>query len=158
MNKFVKQNYIRVSRQISGATSNKLGQLAQDYVTETLKERLPGWQFRKNGKIPGISHTKGETEMTFDVVAKSPAGKYFAIEVSFQYTTNSVIERKAGQAQARADMIHDAGHKICYVIDGEGNINVRESAARTLCQFSDCTVALSIDEIGFLAQFLLANI
>jgi hypothetical protein len=157
LNKFVRQNYIRVSRQISGATSNKLGQLAQDYVIENLRQKLPGWQFKRNGRIPGISHTEGKTETTFDIVGESPEGKYFALEVSFQYTTNSVIERKAGQAKARKDLLNDAGHKICYVIDGEGNINVRESAARTLFQFSDFTVALSADEIREPGEFLLEN-
>lgn len=154
LEKFVKQNYIRISRQIGGAASNALGQIAQDYVIEKLIQELPGWQFTRNGHIPGISHNEGKTETSFDVVAMSPGRKYFGIEVSFQFTTNSVIERKAGQAQARADLLHNAGHRICYVIDGAGNINVREPAVRTICQFSDCTVAFSPEEIRVLAQFL----
>jgi hypothetical protein len=155
LEKFVKQNYIRISRQIGGATSNALGQLAQDFVIETLKERLPRWRFERNGSLPGVSHTGGATETTFDVAGTSPNGRHFGIEVSFQFTTNSVIERKAGQAEARANMVHSAGHWICYVIDGAGNINVREAAASTICKYSDCTVALSSDEIGVLAQFML---
>jgi hypothetical protein len=51
-------------------------------------------------------------------------------------------------------LIHAAGHKICYVIDGAGNINVRASAVRNICRFSDCTVAFSLPEIGVLAEFL----
>ena len=101
LDKFVKQNYIRISRQLGGATSNALGQLAQDFVMEKLRENLPEWRFKRNGRLPGVSHTGGETETTFDVVATSPNGKHFGIEVSFQFTTNSVIERKAGQAEAR---------------------------------------------------------
>ena len=38
LDKFVKQNYIRISRQLGGATSNALGQLAQDFVMEKLRE------------------------------------------------------------------------------------------------------------------------
>lgn len=152
--KFVKQSYIRISRQIAGATSNALGQLAQDYVIEILKSILPSWIFERNGTLPGVSHTGGKTETSFDVVAKSPKDKYFGIEVSFQFTTNSVIERKSGQAEARANMVHRAGHKICYVIDGAGNINIRESAVRNICNFSDCTVAFSSNEIGVLADFM----
>ena len=153
LQKFVQQNYIRISRQIGGATSNAMGQIAQQYVMEILQGELPHWQIQ-TGKIPGISHDAGDTETSFDIVALSPNGKYFAIEVSFQFTTNSVIERKAGQAQARARLLHESGHFICYVIDGAGNINVRERAVSILCQFSDCTVAFSYEEIRHLARFL----
>lgn len=154
LEQFVKQNYIRISRQLGGATSNALGQLAQDFVIDTLKAKLPKWNVQRNGKLPGVSHTGGKTETAFDVVAIAPNKKYFGIEVSFQVTTNSVIERKAGQAQARKKMVNDAGHSICYVIDGAGNINVREAAVSTICDNSDCTVALSSDEIGVLADFM----
>jgi hypothetical protein len=64
--------------------------------------------------------------------------------VTFQVTTNSVIQRKSLQAKVRQDMVHDAGHWICYVIDGAGNINIREAAVSNICDFSDCTVALSL--------------
>lgn len=156
LEKFVKQNYIRISRQLGGATSNALGQIAQDFVIDTLKVKLSKkWCFQRNGRLPGVSHTGGKTETTFDIVAMSPNKKYFGIEVSFQFTTNSVIERKAGQAQARKEMVHEAGHWICYVIDGAGNINVREAAVSTICDNSDCTVALSSTEIGHLADFMM---
>ena len=154
LERFVKQNYIRISRQVGGATSNAMGQIAQAYVLEVLREVLPEWNI-KTGKIPGISHNDGDTETSFDIVVKSPKGIYFGIEVSFQFTTNSVIERKAREAQARHDLLHKAGHYICYEIDGAGNINVRESAVRTLCHFSDCTIAYSRQEIEHLAHFIL---
>jgi hypothetical protein len=154
LEKLVKQSYIRISRQIGGATSNTLGQIAQDFVIEELRARFPEWQLARNGRLPGVSHTGGKTETIFDITATSPNEKHFGIEVSFQFTTNSVIERKAGQAQARAKMVHEAGHWICYVIDGAGNINIREAAITTICNYSDCTVALSSDEIGVLAEFM----
>lgn len=154
LEKFVKQNYIRISRQLGGATSNALGQLAQDFVIDTLRNILPQWNFQRNGKLSGVSHTGGKTETTFDIVATSPNNKSFGVEVSFQVTTNSVIERKAGQAQARKKMVNEAGHWICYVIDGAGNINVREAAVSVICDHSDSTVALSSTEIGVLADFM----
>lgn len=40
---FVKQNYIRVSRQISRATSTKLGSLVEEFVLKILKEELPNF-------------------------------------------------------------------------------------------------------------------
>jgi hypothetical protein len=153
LEKFVKQRYIWVSRITSGATSNALGQLAQDYVRDVLKQALPDWSIIRNGTIPGISQTAGKTDITFDLVAKSPAGHYTAIEVSFQVTTNSVIERKAGQAQARAALIHQGGHRIAYVIDGAGNFE-RTAALQTICRNSDCTVALMPDERAILVEFL----
>lgn len=151
LKKFVKERYIWVSRITGGATSNKLGQIAQVYVREKLKELLPNWEFEST--IPGISQNAGNTDTSFDVVAKSPSNKYTAIEVSFQVTTNSVIERKSGQAQARAALLHAHGHKIAYVIDGAGNFQ-RTSAVGNLCQFSDCTVAYSNAELEVLSQFL----
>lgn len=154
LNKFVRQRYIYLSRQIHGAASNKLGQVAQDYVIEHLKAALSHWKFKRNGSIPGISQNQGRTNTSFDIVALSPTGQYIAIEVSFQFTANSVIERKAGQAVARKDLLHAHGHKICYVLDGAGNINVRTAAVGTLCANSDCTVALSANEIKHLAEYL----
>lgn len=142
LQKFVKQRYIFVSKITSGATSNALGQIAQDYVRDLLCEFLPEWKITRNGTITGISQNAGTTDMNFDVVAQSPSNKFFAIEVSYQVTTNSVIERKSGQAQPRAELLHKAGHKIAYVLDGAGNFE-RDAALRTICQFSDCALAFA---------------
>jgi hypothetical protein len=150
---FVKQRYILVSRITQGARTNTLGQLAQDLVKETLEGLLKDWKFARNGTIPGISQTGGLTDIGFDIIAKSPQGRFVAVEVTFQVTTNSVIERKAGQAEARAKALHAAGHRIAYVIDGAGNFQ-RQAALRTICQFSDCTVTIKDDELKKLARFL----
>jgi len=150
---FVKQRYIWVSRITGGATANKMGQLAQDYVKELLEQKLPDWQFIRNGSISGISQNEGRTDISFDIVAHSPSDKYAGIEVAFQFTTNSVIERKAGQARSRMQLLHEAGHRIAYVIDGAGNFE-RVAALTTICQFSDCTVALTQSEIEVLVAFL----
>ncbi len=156
--RFVRPRYILVSRIIKGATANALGQAAQTYVVEKLQDKLgsSGWRFQRNGTIPGVSQTRDQREITFDIVAASPAGKYFAIEVSFQVTTNSTIERKSGQAEARFQKLHEKGYQIAYVIDGAGNFE-RDSALRTICRFSDCTVAFTESEIDVLADFLQSN-
>ena len=91
--------------------------------------------------------------MSFDIVAQSPKGKYCAIEVSFQVTTNSTIERKAGQASDRQRLLHRAGHKIAYVIDGAGNFE-RQSAVKTILANSDYTAAFTDEELDALAAFL----
>ncbi len=153
LRKFVQERYIWVSRITGGATANAMGQMAQNYVLETLKKALPDWHFQRDWTLPGISHNQGKTETHFDVVGRSSEGKYIAIEVCFQVTTNSVIERKAGQAEARAEMLRRAGHHIAYVIDGAGNFE-RSSALQTICANSDCTVAFSHEELQHLVSFL----
>jgi hypothetical protein len=131
LEKFVKQRYIWVSRITGGATANSLGQIAQDYVRDLLVKALPRWKLKRNGSIPGMSQNAGKTDMSFDIVARSPSNKWIGIEVCFQFTTNSVIERKSGQAEARATLLHRAGHRIAYVIDGAGNFE-RSFHYRTL--------------------------
>ncbi|MCG3129991.1 MAG: Type-2 restriction enzyme BanI [Phycisphaerae bacterium] len=152
LDSFVRQRYIYVSRITSGGTANAMGQLCQKYVKERLQATLREWAFSRH-TIPGISQNAGRTDMSFDLVAESPTGKYCAIEISFQETTNSTIERKAGQAHARQRVLHRAGHKIAYVIDGAGNFQ-RKSAISTICRYSDCTVTLRNQELDALAAFL----
>jgi hypothetical protein len=156
LERFVKESYIRVSRQVSGATANELGQQVQDYVILKLKKSLPSdWHVTRDKTLPGVAHKTGGDETNFDVIAKSPSGSYFGIEVSFQVTTNSVIERKSREAESLQKSVHKAGHKICYVIDGAGNINIRANAVSNLCNYSDCTVAMSDSEILHLANYML---
>ncbi|RMG26832.1 MAG: restriction endonuclease [Methanobacteriota archaeon] len=156
LEQFIKQRYIWVSRITMGSRSNNLGQLAQQFVLEYLRNNLQieGTEFRPNGSIPGITHTDEQTNRptTFDIVV-SKGRKYVAIEVSFQVTTNSVIERKAGQAQARYNQMENAGYKIAYVLDGAGNFQ-RESALGTICSYSHCTVAFSRSELNVLCSFI----
>lgn len=149
---FVRQRYIWVSRITGGATANSLGNLAQKYVVDFLQERLPKWDFSKK-QIDKISQNK-RTLLSYDIVAKSPKGNFCAIEVSFQVTTNSTIERKAGQAQARQNQLKKAGHKIAYIIDGAGNFE-RSSALKAISQFSDCIVTFKDSELEKLSKFLM---
>jgi len=148
---FVKQRYIWVSRITGGAEANTLGQLTQNYVKEYLEAKLPDWRINKD-QLPKVSQNE-RTSLSVDIVAKSPSGIFCAVEVSFQVTTNSTIERKAGQAQARQELLHAKGHKIAYVIDGAGNF-ARQSALRTICQYSDCTVSFKDSELDTLIKFL----
>jgi hypothetical protein len=160
LDSFVRSRYIEVSRQISGAEANLLGNLCQnyvkDYLTDVLQTNNPNWDLSSR-KIPGISQNGGRTETQFDIVVKSPTGKYCAIEVCFQFTTNSTIERKAGQAADRQQMLHESNHRIAYVIDGAG-IFARRSAVSTILQHSDCTVTLRDEELEKLAQYLINNL
>ena len=155
LDKFIRQRYIWVSRITGGSQSNNLGQLAQQFVRRYLEENL-GLEvsYASNGHVPGVRHTDSNDsrETTFDLVLGKNE-RYVAIEVSFQVTTNSVIERKSGQAQARYQQLNAKGYKIAYVLDGAGNFQ-RVSALRTICAYSDCTVAFSKPELEVLCEFI----
>ena len=154
LDRFVRENYLRVSRQTGGQHANALGQAVQDYVIEQLTIALPAtWKLQRNGTLSNVRKISGGNETTFDVVARAPNDVCFAVEVSFQVTTNSTIERKSRESESLKRTVNNAGHFICYVIDGAGNINVRTAATTILCENSDCTVALSEKEIKHLANF-----
>ncbi|HAS6333726.1 TPA: hypothetical protein I7245_06800 [Vibrio vulnificus] len=155
---FVKQNYIKVSKQLSGEKANSLGHASQSYVSRILKDELPeGWSVEEESKLTDVRHTDENGSLTnFDLVVTSPSSKEFGVEVSFQVTTNSTIERKAREARSIREKANQAGHKICYVIDGAGNINVRKVAITTICENSDCTVTMTEEDIKLLAEFMMA--
>lgn len=154
LDKFIKQRYLFVSKQVSGAKANSLGQITQKYVADKLISCLgSGWSVKLNGSLPGVFHNFEGNGTNFDVVVTSPTGRYFGVEISFQVTTNSTIERKARESESVMKSVHNQGHKICYVIDGAGNINVRKSAVSILCEHSDCTVAISDSEIKHLVAY-----
>ena len=156
LNKFVKQRYIFVSRIIGGAQANDLGNAAQIYAEDYLKRELgPDYIIKSNGHIPGITQN-GKTETTFDL-SIGHNGRYVGIEISFQVTTNSTIERKAGQAKARYNSVKSSGNYIGYIIDGAGNFQ-RTSALSTICRYSDCTVAYTKPELDLLVKFILEKI
>jgi len=149
---YVKQKYICVSRITGGATANRLGQLAQTELVEFLGNALgKSYQVQRNGSIRLPNYAKA-TGMPFDVVVEK-GGSKIGIEVSFQVTTNSTIERKAGQAASRQQLMHAAGYHIAYVLDGAGNFQ-RSSAISTICSHSDFTVAYEPNEFTLLANWI----
>lgn len=152
LEKFVKQRYIMVSRITGGATSNSLGQLAQKEVVAHLRKNLgQGYSVISNGciQLAGYNKIGG---MPFDVVVERN-NKKVGIEVSFQVTTNSTIERKAGQSTDRHTLMKNNGFHIAYIIDGAGNFQ-RKSAIATICKNSECTVAYSESEFRVLADWV----
>jgi hypothetical protein len=152
LEKYVKERYINVSRIIVGATANSLGQLAQKEIVEHLSRSLgKSYCVINNGYIQLDGYDK-KGGMPFDIVVKK-GEKQAGIEVSFQVTTNSTIERKAGQAAVRLSLMHSNGYQIAYVLDGAGNFQ-RRSAISTICTNSDCTVAYSPQEFDVLSQWL----
>lgn len=150
--KFVKQRYITVSRITGGATANSLGQLAQSEIVNFLINELgDDYKITRNGYILIDGYDK-KGGMPFDLVIEKGTKKV-GIEVSFQVTTNSTIERKAGQAAERQALIHKSGFQIAYVLDGAGNFQ-RSSAISTICNHSDCTVAYTVSEFKVLSNWI----
>ena len=156
LSEFMKQRYIWVSRITGGAMANNLGQLAQKLVADYVNEHLgvENLSVQLNGRLPGVSHTDETTdrETSFDIIVFN-GQKYCSLEVSFQVTTNSTFERKAGQARARYEQVSAAGHRIAYVLDGAGNFE-REQAMRTILSHSHCSVAFTRSELDVLCTFL----
>lgn len=150
--RFVQQRYITVSRITGGATANSLGQLAQTEIVNFLTKEL-GEKYKviRNGYIAIVGYEKGGG-MPFDLVVEK-GKKKVGIEVSFQVTTNSTIERKAGQAADRQALVHKNGYQIAYVLDGAGNFQ-RSSAISTICNHSDCTVAYTVAEFKVLSNWI----
>ena len=149
---YVKERYIVVSRITGGATANTLGQFAQQEVVQYLSDSIGHkYDIVCNGSIILTGYDK-PSGMPFDIVV-TKGSRHIGIEISFQVTTNSTIERKAGQAADRMNLMHANGHKIAYVLDGAGNFQ-RKSALTTICNHSDCTVAYSHDEFAILAQWI----
>jgi len=130
-----------------------MGRLAQDHVVELLRDNLGhDYTITSPGFIEGITQTGGRTLISFDIVVKRN-NRAVAIEVSFQVTTNSVIERKGGQANSRFLAIELTGNYIAYIIDGAGNFQ-RRSAVSTICENSHCTVAYTESEMQILINFI----
>jgi hypothetical protein len=152
LEKYVKERYINVSRITGGATANSLGQLAQKEVVRYLAKTLgKNHVVTSNGYIDLDGYDK-EGGMPFDVVVEK-GSKKIGIEISFQVTTNSTIERKSGQAADRMKLMHFNGYKIAYILDGAGNFQ-RRSAISTICSNSDCTVAYSEEEFLVLSKWI----
>lgn len=156
---FVRTNYIRVSKILAGKEATDLGNVAQSYVAEFIREKLgSNYNIVLDGHIPGITDNDGKTFITFDVVVdrkddSSRFKKYVGIEVSFQETTNSVVERKGGEAQSRFDKITSSRNFVAYVIDGGGNFE-RKNAMSDLCNYSHCNVAYTPSELSLLVEFI----
>jgi hypothetical protein len=149
---YVKQKYLSVSRITTGANTNSLGQIAQIYVADFLRSKLDKtYSVQSNGRVKLRRYDK-EGGMPFDVVVKR-SGKIVGVEVSFQVTSNSVIERKASLAEERKSQMGHEGYFVAYVLDGAGNFS-RSAALGVLCASSDCTVAYSDAELATLVDFI----
>lgn len=87
------------------------------------------------GSSPGNRYLDGKQ---FDLVLYKPEQdlpeeqwKWVIMEVAFQETTNSVIERKSSQAKLIYRNLEDTTHKLVYLIDGAGFVK-RDKVTTTI--------------------------
>lgn len=158
INDFVRKNYIRVSRIVGGKMATDLGNVAQAYAVDYLRKHLgENYNIVNTGTIPGVK-MDDDKDATFDIVIdrKDDDGrfkKYVGVEVSFQETSNSTIERKAREAQARFRNTQNKRCYVAYIIDGAGNFS-RTTAVTDLCNNSHCNVAYTQSEFNLLIEFI----
>ena len=156
--KYVRQNYIRVSRIVGGKEATDLGNVAQSYAVKYLAEHLgDNYNVVNAGTIPGVK-MDDDKDVTFDIVVdrKDDNGKYkkyVGIEISFQETTNSTVERKGREAQARFRNTNNKRCYVAYIIDGAGNF-ARPAALTDMCNNSHCNVAYTPSEFNLLIEFI----
>jgi len=152
---FVRTRYIYVSKITSGELTNSRGQAAQQYAAGELRKILgEDYTVEVNGKIPLKDHVQNKKGLPFDLVVKRTGVRRFVgIEVSFQVTTNSVVERKARDAPAMLRSMRAAGHSVAYIVDGVGNFQ-RRNAWKTIIANSDFSCAFSQSEFKLLCGFI----
>lgn len=155
----IRQNYIRVSRIINGRTANDLGNSIQKYAADYIAKELgDDYSVKTFGTIPGVSINDGNTEAKFDIVIDrisdtSRFKPHIGIEVSFQETSNSTVERKGQDAAARFAEVTKKRCFIAYIIDGVGNFS-RKAACDVMCNNSHCNVGCTNEEFDVLVEFI----
>lgn len=155
---FVRQNYIRVSRIVGGKIASDLGNAAQSYAVLYFSKQLgDDYKVVSNGTIPGVQIESGKDtvfDLVFERITDHRVDKpYVGIELSFQETTNSTVERKAREAAARFSKTCQRGCYVGYIIDGIGNF-ARKSATTDLIHNSHISIAYTPEEFQLLIDFV----
>jgi hypothetical protein len=153
LDRYLKTRYISVSRITTRSDTNALGQILQKSVKEKLEVRLKPYLQQLEITKNGLLLIDDRPFMSDILILNQVSQKAVGIEVSFQVTTNSTIERKANEAHTRFVAFSSAGHYTAYVLDGAGNFE-RLSACTKICNSSHCSVAYSESELDLLAEFV----
>ena len=101
----------------------------------------------------GVTKTSRYNDQSFDLVLKK-GNRYVIIEIAFQETTNSTLERKGKQAKnGLYESINKNGDKLIYVIDGAGYFK-RKRALEDLITYSHLACNVSESGLAKLRHFL----
>ncbi len=156
---YLSKLYIKFSRQTTGRSTAESGSIPEEIVREhlgrCLAERSNIRQMSANrlpAEIPG-----GPTQFDFvyEISTNTRGEVYVIIEVAFQETTNSVIERKARLAAEMFNRNNSDSLILCYVVDGAGYF-ARESALKKMIRYSDICVGLRPEELDRLCNFMIS--
>jgi len=121
LEKFVKENYIKISGQVCNQLTLKLlKQNAQNFFINTLKKYLPDWEFVQGGKLSDLNHVDSKAGMTIDVIIISPNNKHFGVVIESYIGRKIVIDVEAERSANLAKIVRAAGHYICYIDAGMG--------------------------------------
>lgn len=156
--------YLSVNRQIGGARAVDAGNAPLAIVVKAIENyfkelgKSDEIEFVSGGRIPGLRTQSAKVDTQFDLVIKisceSSKSKYMAVEVAFQETTNSTIERKGGQALGRFEAVKDYGAYIGYVIDGIGCFERATGFVKKCIKYSDIVVTLKPNMLKALCDFI----
>ena len=157
LEKYIKERYLFVSRQIGGSTANDLGYICEGYIKDKLQAMLPD-DYTFDGHTLRNMTLNNDQLTKFDlVISNAKTDRSIGIEISFQVTTNSVIERKSQNANNRQSIAHSHGHKVGYIIDGSGNFQ-RKSAVQNILNYSDFTANFSDASLSKMANYIKDNV
>ena len=145
--------YLKVSRQSSGKSSAQSGRLPQEIVMQSLDKYLTHRNDIlkvSNRRIQGIgSDPNGrEFDLVYEIKKKKSDSIFIAIEIAFQETTNSVIERKSRDSVNLFPIFVKKHYHLCYVVDGAGYFS-RKKALKDIIKYSHlCVTFKQLDELG----------
>jgi hypothetical protein len=147
--------YIQVSRQTGGAAAAIGGSLLEnriaiDPITELLSTEYPNLRFSMSKEHEFATGQRMTSDQWFVSEVNNRA---VALEVSFQETTNSTIERKRRDAQNR-QRLFPINVVSAFVLDGVGTLDHRHNAVRDIIQYSDIVVSARPDQVEYLGRFI----
>jgi len=150
--------YLKVSRQASGISTAASGTGPQDVVEKKLQD-----YFKGNSNISKVSGSRirgvgsdpngQQFDLVYEIKKNGAASTFVAIEIAFQETTNSVIERKSKQAVQLFDVFNKKGHYLCFAVDGAGYFS-RSKATKDIIKHSHLTVTFQDQELEKLCKFI----
>jgi len=147
--------YITVSRQTGGAAAAIGGSVLENTVAiepiqEHLAQNFPDLNlaYRKSYEfIRNQSLTSDQWIINLD------NQRAVALEVSFQETTNSTIERKRTDAQNRQALFPENIASV-FVLDGVGTLEHRHNAVQDIIDFSNYVVTARRGQVLLLANWI----
>lgn len=147
--------YIQVSRQTGGAAAAIGGSLLEtriaiEPIIEILTTEFPNLEF---STVRQHEFAIGQQMTSDQWFVNEENNRAVALEVSFQETTNSTIERKRRDAQNRQQLFPENIRSV-FVLDGVGTLDHRHNAVIAIIQYSDMVVSARPDQVELLARYI----